>query len=519
MRAVVTAREMAGYDRAAITGMGIPGVVLMENAGRGTAAIAVEMLGVAVDKTVLIVCGPGNNGGDGYVVARHLHNAGARVEVWVLAERDKISGDAATHLQIWQHMGGALRFLTTLPQTLSPRPDLIIDAMLGTGVQGAPRGLIAAAIPFLNQLGVPLLAVDIPTGIDADSGAVAAEAINARVTATMALLKRGLLFSPARECAGSVRRVDIGMPAEVLKQNPPRNWQITAGAIRKRLPRRCGDAHKNSVGTLAILAGSRGFTGAAALTAQAALRGGSGLVYLAVPSSLQALLAAKLTEIITWPFEDSGSGYLLEADYHTWREALRKQDALALGPGLGTHPATAGLVHRILREHDRPLVLDADGLNVCADHLDLIAAYAGEMVLTPHPGELARLLKTTAAEIAQRRFEAASETARKLGKVVLLKGGPTLVAAPDGQLYINSSGNAGMATAGSGDVLTGLIAALLCQGLRALDAALCGVFLHGRAGDCARQIKGEMSLTAGDLIDHLPDAIQKTQTGTEHETE
>lgn len=511
MRAVVTAQEMASLDRACISEMGIPGVVLMENAGRGICEIALKMLGSPTGKRVLIACGPGNNGGDGYVIARHLTNAGVSVDVWVLSEREKIRGDAETHLKIWERMGGSVHSLTALPQTPTPMPDLVIDAMLGTGVQGPPRGLIAAAIPYLNSLGAPILAVDVPTGIDADDGTVSQETIQATATATMALLKRGLLFSPAREHAGAIHVVDISLPAALVQMQNLRTWQITADDIRGRLPRRSADAHKNSVGTVALIAGSVGFTGAAALAAQSAMRSGCGLVYLAVPASLQPLLAAKLTEVITWPFEDGATGYLLEADYASWHESLAQQNALAVGPGLGLHPQTANLVHRILREQNRPMVLDADGLNHCVAYLELIARYGGEMVLTPHPGELARLLNTSTAEINKNRFAAALQTAQKLRKVVVLKGGPTLIAAPDGTLYINSTGNAGMATAGSGDVLTGLIAALLAQGLNAQDAALCGVFLHGLAGDLAKEVRGEISLIASDLVDCLSRAFLTVQ--------
>jgi NAD(P)H-hydrate epimerase len=372
--------------------------------------------------------------------------------------------------------------------------------------------LIAGVIPVLNQLGRPILAVDIPTGVDADTGAVHSQAIMAEATATMALLKRGLLFSPGREHAGTIHVVDISMPQKIVQSHPITTWKITAADVAKRLPSRPADAHKNSAGTLAILAGSRGFTGAAALTAESALRSGSGLVYLGVPLSLQSILATKLTEVITWPFEDGGAGYFLEADYPAWHDMIAAQKALAMGPGMGTHSETGNMVHRILRELDLPLVLDADGLNLCAGHLELIRQYPGEMVLTPHTGELARLIISNTQEINKHRIEIAIQSAQQLDKVLVLKGGPTIIALPDGTVFINSTGNAGMATAGSGDVLTGIIAGLLSQGLNAKDAALCGVYLHGLAGDLAMTTKGIHGLIASDMIESLPQAIKKTLT-------
>jgi len=364
---------------------------------------------------------------------------------------------------------------------------------------------------LLNELGAPILAVDIPTGIDADTGAVTGPAIRARATAVMARLKRGLLFSPGREQAGEIHLIDISMPPDRAPKSGTPVRRLEAADIRARLPRRPADAHKNSLGSVGVIAGSLGYTGAACLTASAALRAGCGVCHLAAATSLLPLLVPKLTEVITWPFADEETGRLREAAYPAWKSALAAESVLAVGPGLGQHPETAALVHRLLREMKQPMVLDADGLNLCTDYLDLLQNYPGPLILTPHPGEFSRLTGLTTARILARPVETAAEWAVKLGHILVLKGGPSVIAAPDGAVFINSTGNPGMATAGAGDVLTGLIAGLLAQGLTPLDAALCGVWLHGAAGDLARDHRGEMGMIAGDLLDALPGALQGVQ--------
>ncbi|HNY91812.1 MAG TPA: NAD(P)H-hydrate dehydratase [bacterium] len=508
MQIIVTAAEMAALDRDCQQLLQMPSLLLMENAGRGIAAVAKTMLGEPEGKRVLIVSGPGNNGGDGYVVARHLANAGCRVTLWVLAARDKIRGDALTNLVIWEKMGGQTLFIDAIPDAPAPLPHLIVDALLGTGAAPPLSTPFAMMATLLNELGAPILAVDIPTGIDADTGAVPGPAIRARATAVMARLKRGLLFSPGREQAGEIHLIDISMPPEWAPKSGTPVRRLEAADIRARLPRRPADAHKFSIGSVGVIAGSIGYTGAACLTAAAALRAGCGLSCLAAAKSLLPLLTGKLPEVITWPFEDEESGCLREAALPQWLSPLAAQNALAVGPGLGRHPDTGGLVRRLLREMKQPMVLDADGLNLCTDYLDLLQNYQGALILTPHPGELSRLTGLTTAKILTRPVEVAAEWAVKLGQLLVLKGGPTVIAAPDGSVFVNSTGNPGMATAGAGDILTGLIAGLLAQGLAPIDAALCGVWLHGAAGDRARERRGEMGMIAGDLLEALPDALR-----------
>lgn len=509
MQIVVTAAQMAALDHACQERLRMPSLLLMENAGRGTADLARTMLGDPAGKRVLIVCGPGNNGGDGFVIARHLAQAGALVTLWVVAPRHKIAGDALTNLVIWERLGGSVSFLEELPPAPSPAPQLVIDALLGTGATPPPHGLIAAMVDRLNTLAAPLLAVDLPTGIDADTGAVPGSAIRAEATAVMARLKRGLLLSPGREQAGTLHLVDIGLPPAWAPDEGPTVIRLEEADIAARLPRRALTAHKNSLGSVGVIAGSLSFSGAAVLTATATLRAGCGLCYLAAPRSLLPLLAPRLTEVITWPFAEETAGILSEAAWPEWAAAAGARTALAVGPGLGQHPRTGALVHRLLREMHQPMVLDADGLTLCADTPELLQNYAGTLILTPHPGELSRLTGLAVTEILADPLAAAGTWARKLGQILILKGNPTVIAAPDGALYLNATGNPGMATAGSGDVLTGVIAGLLAQGLQPLDAALCGVWLHGAAGDLARDRKGEMGMIAGDLLETLPLASQQ----------
>ena len=508
MKSIVTASQISAMDNYAINQMQIPGTILMENAGIGIVNSALTLLNNPHSKCIHIYCGPGNNGGDGYVVARHLINKGALVKIFVLAKQSKIKGDAEINLGILEKMGGHVTFIDKIPHMPDNHPDLIVDAILGTGVKGPLRGLFADIVTFINSLHVPVLAVDIPTGVNADTGAVYGQAIKATKTTTMALIKRGLLFSPGRDLAGQLEIVDISMPNTVLIKHDPQVYQVESKDISPLLPERSLGAHKNACGTVATIAGSTGFTGAAVLASESVLRAGAGLSYLCIPKSLNAIFENKVTEVITWPLDDVGAGYLHSGCFQELFPILVDQKAIVIGPGLSQHKKTAELVHALLDKLEKPIVLDADGLNVCADQTDLIKDYKGEMILTPHPGEFARLTGLSREEIITNRIELAHEFAKEWHKVIVLKGGPTIIAMPDGPVFINSTGNAGMATAGSGDVLSGVIAALLAQGLAPESAALLGVYVHGLAGDLARHNLGELGLIASDIMNYLPVAFK-----------
>lgn len=506
MQPIVTPQQMAGLDRFAMENLSIPGLLLMENAGRGIADTAARMIAPSGNRLVYILCGPGNNGGDGYVVARHLRNWGYEVELFILADRDKIRGDGLVNLQILQKLDQKLHFSLAQPAELK-KPGLIIDALLGTGAKTPVAGAFAQAVELINQLEAPVLAIDIPTGVNGETGVVEGPAVKADVTCTMALLKSGLLWPPAREYCGEIKVVDISLPPQALPALPANQWLVEAADAAARLPLRRRDAHKNQVGSAVVLAGSLGFSGAAALSATACLRSGAGLCYLAFPASLNTVMATKLTEVVLWPMPDRDQGFLSEEGLNTLLSRINAQNACAIGPGLGQEASTCRLVYRLLEQLTLPLVLDADGLNICSRNTEALKNCRADRILTPHPGELARLLNTSTAEIALNRASAARHAAKTFNAVVVLKGGPTCIAAPDGRLYINSTGNPGMATAGSGDVLTGVIVSLLAQGLNSLDAALTGVYVHGLAGDSAAQQFGEAGMMAGDILNKLADAL------------
>lgn len=508
MKTVFTAKEMAGVDSYAINDLGIPGLILMENAGRGVADIARQMLKQPNGKLVHIYCGAGNNGGDGYVVARHLFNHGARVRVLILAAAEKIAGDARVNLDVLQSMGRPVEFITNLPP-IDEKPDLIIDAMLGTGVKGALRGLYAQAADAINAAGCPILAVDIPSGVNADTGRVAGPAVHAAITATMAAPKRGLLFSPGRECVGRLEIIDISMPPSVIEKLDSKVSLVDAAFVKNTLPRRAADAFKNRVGLVQVIAGATGFTGAAFLASTAVMRSGAGLSYLAVPKSLNAILENKLTEVITLPIDDKETGCFSKANAPALFDHLQDKDVVALGPGIGRALQTGALVHELLTSMDKPLVLDADGLNLCAGHTELIEHYAGDVILTPHVGELSRLTGLSTHDIIGDPIACARRYAQQWRCCIVLKGAPTVIAAPSGRVYINSTGNAGMATAGSGDVLTGIVAGLRAQGMTAEYAAVAGVYVHGLAGDLAAAEHGMMGMTAGDILQKTPGALKR----------
>ncbi|MDZ7314614.1 MAG: NAD(P)H-hydrate dehydratase [candidate division KSB1 bacterium] len=506
MKVVVTAAQMAELDRLTIEQFALSGILLMENAGRGVVDLILDRFRF---RTVHIYCGPGNNGGDGFVIARYLKNRGFEPAVLLLSVKDKLTPDARFHFERLVQFGITPCIVQSAEDLPKEKPDLIVDALLGTGVRGSLRGLIAQAVAHLQAQGAPIVAVDIPTGVNADSGAVEGIAVKADLTATMALMKRGLLFSPGREHCGRIEIVDICMPQALIAAHDPRIYRLEKEDVGKLLPRRAPNAHKTQCGQVLVIAGSRGFTGAASLTAETALRAGAGLVYLATPSDLNVIYETKLTEVITLPTGDVGR--FTAASLPLLLEQAATKDAVAVGPGMGRDPETQALIKSLLLQIDRPLVLDADGLNACVGHTQLFAAHRRGLVLTPHAGELARLTGLSADQITAEPVETAARFAKEWKCTLVLKGGPTVIAAPDGSVYINSTGNAGMATAGTGDVLTGLIASLLAQGLTPKDAAAAGVFIHGLAGDLAAEKLGQAGMIAGDLLRNVPQALMEIE--------
>jgi ADP-dependent NAD(P)H-hydrate dehydratase / NAD(P)H-hydrate epimerase len=513
---VTTAAEMRELDRLAIETYGVPGIVLMENAGAQVARILWQEYPDLKARRVAALCGRGNNGGDGFVIARYLHTRGVPVSVFITGDLADIRGDAGAHLDMLRRAGVAPEAVQTSESAgaLGARlveHDLLIDALLGTGLKAEVSGVVRQVIAAMNASGKPIIAVDIPSGLSADVGALLGEHVRADLTVTMALPKRGLLLYPAAEHVGRLVVVDIGFPRVMLEHAAVRCHVLEPHAFAAQWQARRADTHKGTYGHVFIVAGSPGKTGAGALASLAALRTGAGLVSFALPHSLNAAMEAKLTEVMTIPLPESAPGVLGGEAAKRIVEWLEGKDALILGPGLGTHPETVRCVHEVLRHVRIPTVLDADGLNALATAPERTGDVQAPLVLTPHPGELARLRRTTTAAIQADRLAAAQETARACKAVVVLKGAHTVIAEPDGTLYINPTGNPGMATAGSGDVLSGMVGALLGQGYAPSMAARIAVYTHGLAGDLAATALGERSVIAGDLVETLPGAFQQLE--------
>jgi NAD(P)H-hydrate epimerase len=509
---------MAALDRKAIEQYCIPGIVLMENAGLQVVKVIVDLLDKQVNgKRVVIFAGKGNNGGDGFVIARHLHNLGAAVDVLLFADPAQISGDAAINLNIWLKMGQTIVRINDgngkSPAELAvASADILVDALYGTGFKGVVPEPAASFILLANNSGKPIVCVDIPSGVEADTGCVRGPCFKADHTVTFALPKLGLLLEPGSYYSGKLHIVDISLPAVLLKFRNYGRYLLRDELVSEWLPRRFTGAHKGDCGRVLILAGSRGMTGAACLTAQAAIRSGAGLVTLGVPEGLHDIMEIKLTEVMTVPLPETDRKTLSLEALDQIKALLDRSDVLALGPGLTVHPETVALVQKVLEDLKIPAVIDADGLNALAGQTGILSRIKAPVVLTPHPVEMARLLSITAGEVLSDRLGSVQKLAEAGGCIVLLKGSRTLIT--DGEeIYINATGNPGMATGGSGDVLTGVIAALLAQGLSPLRAAAAGAFVHGRAGDLALADKGVMGLIAGDFLDCLPGALNMILEG------
>lgn len=515
------AEEMREIDRKTIEEKGVPGIVLMEVAGLRVAEAARDLSGGEVTgKKVIILAGAGNNGGDGYVIARHLHNWSAQVKVLLLSTREKIKGDAKINLDIIDRILGNenIKEVSSQEDLFSWKEelkdaDLIIDAILGTGTQGEVTGIKREAILLVNSLGKIVLSVDIPSGLDANTGKIQGCCIHARKTVSFAFPKVGMLVYPGVEYVGELQVVDIGIPQEVVREVSLDHYLLNSNLVQSWLPKRSRTAHKGSCGRVLVLAGSRGMGGAAVLCSQAALRSGAGLVTLGVPESVYPLLGPKLTEVIIKPLAETSEGTLALESWEQIEQLLPNVDVLVLGPGLSTNLETVSLVLQILEKANLPIVVDADGLNAVAMQKNILARKKTDLIFTPHPGEMARLSKTSIREIETNRLKLIQERAREWGVTLVLKGARTLVSSPRGEIYINSTGNPGMATAGSGDILAGTIGGLLAQGMEVSQGAGAGVYLHGLAGDLAVQVKGEMGLIAGDILSYLPWTMKMIKEG------
>jgi NAD(P)H-hydrate epimerase len=523
---VLTAAQMREADRLTTEQYGIPGIELMENAGTAIAEFLQEKFADLRSRKILVLCGKGNNGGDGLVVARLLKNSGCPAVVFLFANPGSVEGDAAANLKRWQQGLGEMYVVTSEAEWESARPalgeaDLIVDALLGTGLRGHVEGLLSNVIEDLNAARskrrgkMIVVAVDMPSGLASDSQDFGDPVVHANFTVTLTAPKVGQLVLANSTCCGELVVKDIGTPPELLESDPHLkiNW-IQSGEFRALPLVREQSSNKGTYGHALIVAGSLGKSGAAILAARGALRSGAGLVTAATPLDVLAIVAGGMPEMMTAPLASTevGTASLRNLDYGKFSEIVRGKSILAIGPGLSLQHETQQFIRQVVGQTEIPIILDADGLNAFAGMTDtLTERKATAMVLTPHPGEMARLLGITVKEVQARRLDVALEAAGRWRAYVILKGFHTILATPTGHAYINTTGNPGMATGGTGDVLTGILAGLTAQfGIEDWSRVLSlGVYLHGLAGDIAASRVGEAPLIASDVIDALPEAYAR----------
>ncbi|HET9481810.1 MAG TPA: NAD(P)H-hydrate dehydratase [Candidatus Polarisedimenticolia bacterium] len=519
---ILTSGQMRRIDERTESRHGISSETLMDNAGRGVAETLLALYPSLAAMRPVIVCGKGNNGGDGISAARHLRSRGVRVRVVLLSEKSALAGPAARHLERAEREGVVVEEAPTQEAWTAAAAGLsdhglIVDALLGTGLKNAARGAAARAIADINAASAEVVALDIPSGLSGDGAGIPGPAVSANHTIALACPKLPHVFHPAAALCGRLHLVEIGIPAEAVEAEGGVLNLITESEIASLMPMREPDCHKGDCGRLLVVGGSAGKAGAGALVSLAALRSGAGLVTAATAVSAQPILAGHLMEMMTEPLEETPSGAVSRAAAPRVRELLESADVLALGPGLTAGEETAALVREIVAEAAIPVVLDADGINAFAGRPEALRGDQRLLILTPHPGEMARLLsgrggrRITAADVQADRIGLARSFATEHSCYVVLKGHNTVVADPSGQVWINPTGNPGMATAGCGDVLTGVVAALLGQGLSPLEACLLGVYAHGIAADLASADVGEVSLMARDIIEYLSEAFQRLE--------
>src|SRR4051812_18158028 len=509
---VLNTQQMREADRQTIDEVGIPSVVLMENAGRQAVAAMEAAFEDLASSKVGVLCGRGNNGGDGFVVARTLAQRGIEAIVFLLAAVTDVRGDARTNLEILGRVGVTVVEINNAQEwelhfSEVSECDLIVDAIVGTGFHGPLSGLLETVVADVNGLGVPVVAIDLPTGVSADSHEIEGEAIEASMTVTLAAPKIPLVLPPADIYGGDLVIADIGIPTAVIEElEGPWVELLTRERMRELVPVRAADSHKGDFGRVLVIAGSIGRTGAAHLAALGALRSGAGLVSIAAPRSAVATIAAMRAEYMTEPLEETAGGAI---DFSAADRVLDlSADVICIGPGLGLDPSTAAFVHAIVERSGVPLVIDADALNAFTGDPERLMGRDGvDVIITPHPGEMARLLNVSIEQVQSDRLEHAREFAVGHRCHVVLKGHRTIIAGPEGRTFVNLTGNAGMATGGTGDLLTGMIAAWFAQILDAEAACKLAVYLHGTAGDLAEADEGETALLPTDIADRLGDAV------------
>lgn len=520
---ILSAAQMREADRYTIEDIGIPSLVLMENAGRQVVAAMEARFEDRLNGRVAILCGRGNNGGDGFVVARTLVQRGIDTAVFIIGALAEVRGDARTNLDILGRLGVTVVEINDeqsweLHFSEISKCTLIVDAIFGTGLTSPVAGMMETVIADINAADIPIVAIDLPSGLSADTPHLIGDCIDASMTVTLAAPKLPLVLPPGEAYAGDVVIADIGIPYEVIDGLDGVYVELlTPEQLRALVEPRAADSHKGDFGRVSVIAGSRGKTGAAHLTAMGALKSGAGLVTVATPACCLAIVASLAPEFMTEPLADTDEGTLAAGAVDRVLELTH--DVLVCGPGLGRTPSVAEFVRGLLDRATVPLVLDADAITMLADEPGrLMGKEERDIIITPHPGEMARLIGVPVEEVQANRLQVASDFATTHRVYVVLKGHRTLIATPDGRVFINPTGNPGMATGGTGDVLTGMIAAWLAQLLDAEAACRLAVFLHGAAGDLAAAAEGQSGMTATDLLAHIGEALTSVMGKTQSES-
>ncbi len=508
---VVTAKQMQAIDRQTIDEFAIPGITLMENAGIGVVHELQKYFSDIPQKKIFIFCGIGNNGGDGFVIARHLVNLRSQVTVLLTGKLSELKGDAEINAISAKNIGIQINELVSDNLNRYDHKlrhcDIIIDAMLGTGLNKPAFGLMEKIIDKINQFEKFVVSVDINSGVDSDSGQLIGPHVKSDLTLALACWKQSHLLYPSAGIMKEIQLIDIGIPAKACESQNIQVHQSGEEDIKSYFQKRDPNSHKGDYGHVLVIAGSRGKEGAAGLTALAVLRAGAGLCTLALPNSSQKTIHPM--EVMTVPLPETANGTLSLKAKKSIHDLLKGKSAVAIGPGISTDPETVALIGEILLQIQCPLVLDADALNALSLHKDWLKKLKPETVLTPHPKEMSRLTEVPTEEIQKNRVATASKFASDHSLTLILKGSPSLIAVADGSITINPTGNAGMATGGSGDVLTGIIAGLMAQGLSTTQSSIAGAYIHGEVGDHFAKFESQTTLIAGDLLRCLPETLKR----------
>lgn len=518
---IVTGKEMKQIDKIAVEDYSISSAILMERAGLAVYEEIITKINASNNKNVALFCGKGNNGGDGFVIARHLCNRGINVKVFLLTEINEIKGDAKLNLSILEKFEVSIHVVKSIDDIKIVHKaivysEIIVDAIFGTGFRGKISSLTTKVIETINMSRKYIFSVDIPSGTLADDGSVSNTVVNANKTISFQLNKVGNILFPACAYNGEVIVKDIGIPHNIIEQFPSKKYLITDRVVNRIIPKRKANTHKGDYGKALIIAGSLGMTGAAVLVASAAMRSGIGIARLLIPESLNDILETKLTETITIPAKEKKRGYISKEETDNIFMLMKKSSVVAIGSGCGNSEDLTCIVAEIIKKSNIAVIIDADGLNALSKKLDVLKEANTQIILTPHVMEFSILTGISIDTIKNDMINIASDFAQKWGAILILKSSVTIVATPTGEIYVNKTGNPGMASAGTGDVLTGIVTALIGQGINPVDSAIAAVYILGKSGEEAAKTKGEYGLIASDIIEAIPVAFVRSNISTNH---